>query len=53
MNQDKEQDLDITDFTILGERCSGNHFLQYALTSNFKLKYNRFEVERYLPKKNL
>ena len=31
----------ITHFTILGERNSGTHFLQYALLENFDLTYNR------------
>lgn len=26
-------------FTILGERCSGTHFVQYAISQNFPLKY--------------
>jgi len=26
-------------FTILGERCSGTHFLQYAIQKNFNLEY--------------
>ena len=29
----------IENFTILGERCSGTHFLQYALSRNFKINY--------------
>ena len=31
----------ITKFTILGERNSGTHFLEYALKKNFKLEYIR------------
>ena len=28
-------------FTILGERCTGTHFLQYAIQQNFKIPYYR------------
>jgi hypothetical protein len=26
-------------FTILGERCSGTHFLQYSILDNFEIRY--------------
>lgn len=32
--------MNITNFTILGERCSGTNFLETAIKSNFKLSYN-------------
>lgn len=32
--------MSLNSFTILGERCSGTHFLQHAIESNFKLKYH-------------
>jgi hypothetical protein len=30
-------------FTILGERCSGTHFLQHAIAKNFEIKYLKGE----------
>ena len=30
----------MTRFMILGERCSGTHFVQHALTKNFNLEYD-------------
>ncbi len=35
-------------FTILGERCSGTHYLQYAMTFNFKVEYVRGEKHFYV-----
>ena len=29
-------------FTILGERCSGTHFLQHAMTRNFDIVYDKY-----------
>jgi hypothetical protein len=29
-------------FTILGERCSGTHFLQHAMLRNFELSYDKY-----------
>lgn len=34
---------DIRYFTILGERCSGTHFLQHAILQNFHLSYIKGE----------
>ena len=34
---------DIRYFTILGERCSGTHFLQHAILQNFHLSYVKGE----------
>lgn len=30
-------------FTILGERCSGTHFLQHAITQNFDIVYDKYQ----------
>ena len=35
--------MSLNSFTIIGERCSGTHFLQYAITTNFKLTYTRLD----------
>jgi len=32
---------DIKNFTIFGERCSGTHFVEYAIKQNFEIGYNR------------
>jgi hypothetical protein len=38
----------IQHFFILCERCTGSHFLQYAMTENFKIKYlNRHHTRRH------
>ena len=35
--------MTINSFTILSERCTGSHFVQYAIIQNFGLKYINFE----------
>jgi len=32
--------MNITNFTILGERCSGTNFLEEAMVTNFNMSYN-------------
>jgi len=38
-------------FTILGERCSGTHFVKFSMISNFKIEYLDFDTVKYIPKK--
>jgi hypothetical protein len=35
-------------FTILGERCSGTHYLQYGMLFNFEIEYVRGEKHFYV-----
>jgi len=39
-------------FTIQGERCSGTHFIQYALTFNFHIEYKILLNEKHLNEKH-
>jgi hypothetical protein len=34
-------------FSILGERCSGTHFVEYALINNFNITYRRLQKEKH------
>jgi hypothetical protein len=43
MNDQVTVPKQIDQFTILGERNSGTHFLQYAMINNFNIQYNRNE----------
>jgi hypothetical protein len=35
--------MNLKTFTILGERCSGTHYLQYSILNNFELEYLKLE----------
>jgi hypothetical protein len=37
----------LTQFKILGERCSGTHFVQYAISNNFSLTYSHSLITRH------
>lgn len=34
-------------FTIMGERCSGTHFLQFTISKNFDLQYNKHGIDKH------